>query len=100
MQRRYPKIAVYEDRIFMIDGPIWTSAGMSAGIDLRWLCWRTILAPTWLVWSPKYLDLDAESDRIQTALAYAKEHLSVPLSVQELARVAFLSQRQFSRLFK
>jgi transcriptional regulator GlxA family with amidase domain len=46
------------------------------------------------------LDLDAESDRIRTALAYAKEHLSAPLSVQALARVAFLSLRQFSRLFR
>ena len=34
MQRRYPKIAVEEDRIFTIDGPIWTSAGMRAGVDL------------------------------------------------------------------
>jgi hypothetical protein len=25
---------VEEDRIFIIDGPIWTSAGMTAGIDL------------------------------------------------------------------
>jgi transcriptional regulator GlxA family with amidase domain len=33
MQRRYPKIGAHEDRIFMIDGPIWTSAGMSTGID-------------------------------------------------------------------
>jgi transcriptional regulator GlxA family with amidase domain len=46
------------------------------------------------------LDLDAESDRIRTALAYAKEHLSAPLSVQALARIAFLSPRQFSRLFR
>jgi transcriptional regulator GlxA family with amidase domain len=43
------------------------------------------------------LDLDAESDRIQTALAYAKEP---PLSVQAWARVAFLSLRRFSRLFR
>ena len=34
MQRDYPRIAVEEDRIFTIDGPIWTSAGMSAAIDL------------------------------------------------------------------
>jgi hypothetical protein len=25
---------VEEDRIFIIDGPVWTSAGMTAGIDL------------------------------------------------------------------
>ncbi len=34
MQRDYPKIVVEEDRIFTKDGPIWTSAGMSAGVDL------------------------------------------------------------------
>jgi transcriptional regulator GlxA family with amidase domain len=37
------------------------------------------------------LHMDAESDRIRTALAYAKEHLNAPLQVQVLARVAFLS---------
>jgi transcriptional regulator GlxA family with amidase domain len=31
---RFPKVKVEEDRIFIADGPIWTSAGMSAGIDL------------------------------------------------------------------
>jgi len=25
---------VEADRIFIIDGPVWTSAGMTAGIDL------------------------------------------------------------------
>src|SRR5271165_5449718 len=46
------------------------------------------------------LDLDAQSDRVQTALTYAKEHLSTPLSVDALANAAFLGPRQFSRLFK
>ncbi|KAJ8135548.1 hypothetical protein OY671_011239, partial [Metschnikowia pulcherrima] len=32
-QREYPQVKVDEDRIFVADGPIWTSAGMSAGID-------------------------------------------------------------------
>jgi transcriptional regulator GlxA family with amidase domain len=45
------------------------------------------------------LDLDAKSDRVQTALAYAREHLSARLSVGDLANAAFLSPRQFSRLF-
>src|SRR5271167_1409006 len=34
MKRRYPRIAMEEDRIFIADGPVWTSAGMSAGLDL------------------------------------------------------------------
>src|SRR4029077_12450359 len=34
LQARFPKVKVEEDRIFIIDGPVWTSAGMTAGIDL------------------------------------------------------------------
>ena len=34
LQTRYPKVQVEEDRIFVIDGSVWTSAGMTAGIDL------------------------------------------------------------------
>jgi len=40
-----------------------------------------------------------KSDRIQTALAYARQHLGRPLSVEELAEVPHLSPRQFSRVF-
>jgi transcriptional regulator GlxA family with amidase domain len=108
MQRRYPKIAAHEDRIFMIDGPIWTSAGMSAGIDLALglfaddlrVYLARVVAKILVAYHRRaggqsgfsaLLDLDAESDRIRAALAYAKEHLSAPLLVQALARVAFLS---------
>ena len=31
LQRRFPKVKMDEDRIFVNDGPIWTSAGMTAG---------------------------------------------------------------------
>jgi transcriptional regulator GlxA family with amidase domain len=31
---RFPAVKTQEDRIFINDGPIWTSAGMTAGIDL------------------------------------------------------------------
>src|SRR5438132_4345676 len=34
LRRDYPKVSVEEDRIFIIDGPVWTSAGMTACIDL------------------------------------------------------------------
>src|SRR6266436_116397 len=117
MQRRYPKIAVEEDRIFTIDGPIWTSAGMSAGVDLALALLENdlgaeiarVVAKILVVYHRRaggqsqhstLLDLDATSDRVQAALAYAKEHLSTPLSVDALANAAFLSPRQFSRLFR
>jgi transcriptional regulator GlxA family with amidase domain len=45
------------------------------------------------------LELGARSDRIQRVLDYARRHLDSELSVQELANVAHLSPRQFSRAF-
>jgi transcriptional regulator GlxA family with amidase domain len=117
MQRDYPRITVEEDRIFTTDGPIWTSAGMSAGVDLALALLENdlgaeiarVVAKILVVYHRRaggqsqhstLLDLDATSDRVQAALAYAKEHLSTPLSVDALANAAFLSPRQFSRLFK
>ena len=46
------------------------------------------------------LDLDAKTDRIQTALAYAKRNLRMPLEIEDLARAACLSPRQFTRVFR
>src|SRR5881397_2665578 len=34
LQQRHPTIRVEADRIFITDGPLWTSAGMTAGHDL------------------------------------------------------------------
>jgi transcriptional regulator GlxA family with amidase domain len=46
------------------------------------------------------LELEPKSDRIQTALSYAKRNLRKELSVDELADAASLSRRQFSRAFR
>src|SRR5271155_4529808 len=117
MKRRYPRIAMEEDRIFIADGPLWTSAGMSAGLDLALAMVESDLgveiaravAKILVVYHRRaggqsqfstLLDLDAQSDRVQTALAYAKEHLSTALPVDVLANAACLGPRQFSRLFK
>jgi transcriptional regulator GlxA family with amidase domain len=46
------------------------------------------------------LTLEPKSDRIQSALAYAKRNLDTPLTVPQLAEAAHLSPRQFSRAFR
>jgi transcriptional regulator GlxA family with amidase domain len=46
------------------------------------------------------LELEPRSDRIQTALAYAKRNLNTPLTVERLAEAANLSPRQFTRVFR
>jgi transcriptional regulator GlxA family with amidase domain len=117
LQGRFPKIKVEEDRIFIIDGPVWTSAGMTAGIDLALAMVEKDLgaeiargvARKLVVYHRRaggqsqfsaLLELAPKSDRIQSALAYAKHNLRKPLSVGELAEAAHLSPRQFSRIFR
>jgi transcriptional regulator GlxA family with amidase domain len=46
------------------------------------------------------LELEPKSDRIQSALAYAKRNLDKKLTVGQLAEAAHLSPRQFSRAFR
>jgi transcriptional regulator GlxA family with amidase domain len=116
MQRQFPEVKMDEDRIFINDGPIWTSAGMTAGIDLGLALIENDLgaelaksvARKLVMYHRRgggqsqfsaLLELSPKSDRIQTALAYARENLHKPLTVPELADAAHLSPRQFSRAF-
>jgi transcriptional regulator GlxA family with amidase domain len=117
LQARFPKIKVQEDRIFVTDGSVWTSAGMSAGIDLALAMIESDLgveiarsvAKKMVVYHRRaggqsqfsaLLELAPKSDRIQSALVYARGHLRTELSVERLAEVAHLSPRQFSRAFQ
>lgn len=117
LQQRYPLAHVEEDRIYIIDGPVWTSAGMSAGIDLglgmiekdfgadmaRAVAQKLVVHQRRAGGQSQHsalLELDAKSDRIQGALVYARNHLREPLTVEALAEAAHLSPRQFSRAFR
>jgi len=117
LQARFPKAKVEEDRIFIIDGSVWTSAGMTAGIDLALVMIEKDLgvdvaravARKLVVYHRRaggqsqfsaLLELEPKSDRIQSALAYAKKNLHTELTVRQLAEAAHLSPRQFSRAFR
>ena len=117
LQQRFPKIKVDEDRIFINDGPIWTSAGMSAGLDLalalveddlgaeitRSIAKKLVLFHRRAGGQSQFstlLELEPKSDRIRMALTYAKENLQKELTVDDLANAAHISPRQFSRTFK
>ncbi len=107
LQRRFPDVKVEEDRIFIIDGPIWTSAGATAGLDLalamvekdlgaeaaRSVAKKLVMHHRRAGGQSQHselLALSPKSDRIQNALSYAEKNLGSSLSVDKLAEVASL----------
>jgi transcriptional regulator GlxA family with amidase domain len=116
LRERFPKIKVMDDQIFIVDGNVWTSAGLSAGIDLALGMVEKDLgadlaravAQKLVVYHRRsggqsqhsaLLTIHPRSDRIQNALTFAEANLGSSLSVEQLAEAAHLSPRQFSRAF-
>jgi transcriptional regulator GlxA family with amidase domain len=116
LQRMHPQIKVEDDSIFIVDGPVWTSAGMTAALDMalamvekdlgaelaRSIAHKLVMHQRRSGGQSQHselLSLAPKSDRIQSALDYARKHLNRPLSVEELADVVHLSPRQFTRVF-
>src|ERR1700704_6464418 len=111
-----PDVGAGEDRIYINDGPVWTSAGMTAGIDLvlalidndlgadaAKMVARLLVMNQRRMGGQKQhsalLDMTPKSDRIELVLAHIRQNLRSTLSVEELAAVASLRPRQFSRAF-
>jgi transcriptional regulator GlxA family with amidase domain len=116
LQRRFPKVRVSADRIFVKDGNVWTSAGITSGIDLTLALIEEdvgidvskAVAREMVVYHRRsggqsqfstILELEPPSDRIRDALRFARDHLHEPLSVERMAEAARISARQFARLF-
>ena len=114
-RRAYPKVKLEPDRIFVRDGPVWTSAGITAGIDLALaligedlgedIARRT--AQQLVVYHRRpggqsqfsaLLEMEA-GGRFDPLLAWMRENLRRPLTVPELAEQAKLSERTFLRAF-
>lgn len=116
LQREHPAVRVESDCIFVQDGQVWTSAGVTTGIDLALALIEEdlgvdaarVVARDLVVYHRRpggqsqfssLLEMEPASDRIQQVLLHAREHLGEDLSVERLAEVACLSPRQFGRLF-
>jgi transcriptional regulator GlxA family with amidase domain len=112
----YPKVKLEPDRIFVRDGAIWSSAGISAGIDLALalvaedfgdeIAQKT--ARELVLYHRRsggqsqfssLLELKAPSGRFGALLSWAREHLDAPLTVEDLAEQAGMSSRHFARAF-
>ncbi len=114
--RRFPKVRVDPDRIFVKQGPIWTSAGITAGIDLSLaliaedvgddVARRT--AQQLVVYYQRpggqsqfspLLEMERADGRFAALLDHVRNHLQQRLSVTELADFSCMSPRHFSRMF-
>jgi transcriptional regulator GlxA family with amidase domain len=112
----FPEVKWEPDRIFVRDGNIWSSAGITAGIDLalamvaedygeeiaRKTARHLVLYHRRSGGQSQFstlLELKAPSGRFAPLLAWAREHLDAPLTVEDLAAQAAMSSRHFARAF-
>lgn len=117
LQQGHPAVRVEPDRIYLRDGPVWTSAGISAGIDLalalveedHGAALAQAVAGEMVVYHRRaggqsqfssLLALSPGSERMRAVLAHIRDHLTAALTVDDLAAVACLSPRQFARAFR
>ncbi|MDO9060247.1 MAG: GlxA family transcriptional regulator [Bradyrhizobium sp.] len=114
--KAYPNVKLEPDRIFVRDGNVWSSAGISAGIDLalamaaedfgdevaQQAARQLVLYHRRSGGQSQFsslLELKAPSGRFAPLLAWAREHLDAPLTVEDMAEQAGMSSRHFARAF-
>ncbi|MFF2196298.1 GlxA family transcriptional regulator [Streptomyces sp. NPDC058157] len=116
-RRAYPSVRVDEDVLFVDDGDVLTSAGVSAGVDL---CLhlirrdhgaavtnraaRVCVVPPWRDGGQaQYIDRPVPEPTVASTTAtraWALERLAEPVSLAELAAHARMSLRTFTRRFR
>ncbi len=114
----YAEVTVDPDAIFVQDGNVWTSAGVTAGIDLalalvaddhgrqaaatvaRQLVVYLQRSGGQTQYSTLLAGQAADTEPVRDLLSWLRDHLTEDLSLPALARQVNLSERQFTRVFK
>jgi transcriptional regulator GlxA family with amidase domain len=116
LQQEFPNVRVELDRIYLRDENLWTSGGVTAGIDLSLALIEDDLgmkaaqraARVLVVYHRRVggqsqfsamLEMEPATDRLRRALHFAREHIHERLPVERLAESVHVGARQFSRLF-
>jgi transcriptional regulator GlxA family with amidase domain len=114
LARRFPKVRVESDPIFVRDGSVWSSAGVTAGIDLALALVEEDLGPKVALAVARFLvvfmkrpggqaqfstalALQAADDKFGALHEWINKHLGDDLSLPVLAEQAGMSERSFSR---
>jgi transcriptional regulator GlxA family with amidase domain len=116
--RRYSRVRVEEDLLYVRDGTIWTSAGVTAGMDLALALVREDLGHAAALriaqnlvlflmrpggqtqFSAHLLAQAANGGRLGGLPVWILDHLDEKLSVSQLAERAGMSERTFARAFQ
>ena len=114
LARLFPNVRVEPDRIHVQDGAIWTSAGITAGIDLALAMIEEDLgasiagevAREMVVYAKRpggqaqhSALLEIEAPRFAQLNAWMRDRLGEDLSVERLAERAAMSPRNFARAY-
>jgi transcriptional regulator GlxA family with amidase domain len=114
LAERYPKVQVDDSVLYVDDGDVLTSAGMSAGLDLclhlvrrdlgahvaNQLARRMVVPAHRPGGQAQFVDLSVpvtDDQGLAPVLDWARAHLEQPLTVEDLARRATVSPRTFYR---
>jgi transcriptional regulator GlxA family with amidase domain len=115
---QYPEVVVEADRIFVRDGDVWTSAGVTAGMDLalalveddlgadvardvaRWLVLFVQRPGGQAQFSVQLAAQRPDRVALRHVEGWIAQHVDEDLSVPVLARQAGMSTRNFSRSFR
>jgi transcriptional regulator GlxA family with amidase domain len=115
-RRRFPRTRLDPDRIFTHEGRLWTSAGITAGIDLSLALIGEDLGESVARRTAQHLvvyhrrpggqsqfsallELESAPGRFAALLEYMRAHLAGALTVERLAARACMSPRNFARAF-
>jgi transcriptional regulator GlxA family with amidase domain len=115
-RRAYRDVRLEPDRIFIRDDDVWTSAGISAGIDLALGLIEDDFGPAvarrtaqqLVVHSRRpggqsqfsgLLELGGQSGRFEALIAWIKANLDQPFTIDQLAEHIAMSSRNFARAF-
>ncbi|MFC9895446.1 GlxA family transcriptional regulator [Nocardia sp. NPDC127579] len=114
---RFPTVTTEPDRIYVRDGPVWTSAGVTAGIDLalamvaedhgaelarevaRWLVVYLHRPGGQSQFSTPIAAHPPQRNSLRTLQVWMEENLAADLSLAGLAEQAGMSTRHLSRVF-
>ncbi|WP_372788846.1 GlxA family transcriptional regulator [Paraconexibacter sp.] len=117
LARAFPALDVDSEPIFVRDGDVWTSAGVTAGMDLALALVADDHGPAAALEVARRLVLfvrrpggqaqfsaglagqQVRRDGLRELVAWLQDHLDADLSVPALARRAHMSERHFARAF-